>query len=1138
MDVKYNLPKIDNKDVLRKTAQTLTSSEKAQVLENIGAAKKDNIFSINGSEVSEGDEVIVGEGGVIVIDDEMSGSSTNAVQNKVVKAYVDAAYKAMQDQIGNAPTYYIDLPYAISAGYINEADGTEASSTTNHKTDYIDVSAFRKIKFLGIKTKSSLYSGYAFYDSNKDCLSGFSHRWEIDSSLAEHEQHEYVVDVPVGAKYFRTTLRDAQVTESDFYMKGQENLAHIIEGLTPDDSLSETSTNPLQNKVVDSELKKLYEEVLSNPDYTKTVVDIENVGLRDYSIIDTGKYGANATYKHFAKYVQPNDIVVIKAGEYPARYCFVANANKSTSGGNIPLVEGESVVYVPAGIERIVRVPQGAVAILVFANSNIPQKLEIYSQNNEDLTLFRSNGFEVTAEGSVAVSANYNSYICRVKANNTYIFEISINSGNAFYGVLSDLPYVQQVANSHNNFNYIYPNAKIKVNPTEDGFFIVSCVGQIVSVDVTKQTLASNIESSRSVEEIADDVANIINETYNFDEVDLTALAKRSYQIHYPENAYGGSIAYKHVIYPVSAGQYVKIKKNASGNRAQVAWLTDNDTPDAYGVPPFVEGTVMSYYGNVTLKVPQGANYIYMYAGASPYSYLPSYFAISNANQQGSNEEYEAKSAYLRGEITARALSNPLMPTEAPQVDENGWEIIKTIQQLNAVKKADQLCKIEFTPKANIPMKPHDGSPLTSEAWFEPNVKVTGLPYSSNNEIGEFGIDTFATAANNKYSLLYSERVYYGSQHSDWGKQYLMSTNGFAYYGSVCCGLTSTCIGFPIKLNNPAHDEADRINGLFVSVYPQSADFLKVGDILDSDTHSFMIYGIHRTDGVIDKFKIAEESTSWTGDPIAGGVRGGAVIREVTKSTIEGQLGQFRAYRYVKMFENLDYKQSDYVAATGESEVSPTFNNDICTFAGDKAVFMQGDLVVLNYNLSDDADFAYDRINLYKDGSDTPTVYMLSDIDQTELPDGTGNYWTDQRYHALKLTGIASGKYEARMSDGTDESEGTMFEVLSNAVTIQKLGEDKFKIAYNGDIQAVYVGRYGTTEAVPVNHFVGSTACLALPSYWEHEKGEMVIYPKKLANDAGVPTYGSHIKVVVKCEYGTAKTPVYDLSTGEIVVDE
>lgn len=107
--------KADAIKVLTKEAQTLTDAEKLQARTNICAAKKDNIFTINGAEVSEGDEVIVGESGSIVIDDEMSDESENAVQNKVVKAYVDGS-SDKQSVKGNGTTTASTLKFKVTEG--------------------------------------------------------------------------------------------------------------------------------------------------------------------------------------------------------------------------------------------------------------------------------------------------------------------------------------------------------------------------------------------------------------------------------------------------------------------------------------------------------------------------------------------------------------------------------------------------------------------------------------------------------------------------------------------------------------------------------------------------------------------------------------------------------------------------------------------------------------------------------------------------------------------------------------------------------------------------------------------------------------------------------------------------------------
>lgn len=81
--------KADAIKVLTREAQNLTPAEKAQVLENIGAiGEDDTLMTINGTGVKKGDAVTTAET-AIVVDGEMSDSSQNPVQNKVVKEYVD-----------------------------------------------------------------------------------------------------------------------------------------------------------------------------------------------------------------------------------------------------------------------------------------------------------------------------------------------------------------------------------------------------------------------------------------------------------------------------------------------------------------------------------------------------------------------------------------------------------------------------------------------------------------------------------------------------------------------------------------------------------------------------------------------------------------------------------------------------------------------------------------------------------------------------------------------------------------------------------------------------------------------------------------------------------------------------------------
>ena len=73
-------------------------------------------------------------------------------------------------------------------------------------------------------------------------------------------------------------------------------------------------------------------------------------------------------------------------------------------------------------------------------------------------------------------------------------------------------------------------------------------------------------------------------------------------------------------------------------------------------------------------------------------------------------------------------------------------------------------------------------------------------------------------------------------------------------------------------------------------------------------------------------------------------------------------------YRISNYYRNIDYKPCKYFPLTeyGESTTA-SYNNDICTFAGDEACFMEGDLVVINYNLTSTPSNTWTSIEIYKD---------------------------------------------------------------------------------------------------------------------------------------------------------------------------
>ena len=118
------------------------------------------------------------------------------------------------------------------------------------------------------------------------------------------------------------------------------------------------------------------------------------------------------------------------------------------------------------------------------------------------------------------------------------------------------------------------------------------------------------------------------------------------------------------------------------------------------------------------------------------------------------------------------------------------------------------------------------------------------------------------------------------------------------------------------------------------------------------------------------------------------------------------------------------------------------YNNDICTFHGDRAAFREGDLVVLNYNLND-SNSAWTSIEVFKDDV-LYNTYSLASIDQSSLPEG-------QREHALNLgTELSYGSYKARLTDGVNYSGFTYWEIIETNVNFYaNIDGHKSKIAWS-----------------------------------------------------------------------------------------
>ena len=111
------------------------------------------------------------------------------------------------------------------------------------------------------------------------------------------------------------------------------------------------------------------------------------------------------------------------------------------------------------------------------------------------------------------------------------------------------------------------------------------------------------------------------------------------------------------------------------------------------------------------------------------------------------------------------------------------------------------------------------------------------------------------------------------------------------------------------------------------------------------------------------------------------------------------------------------YTPSPYIPLGDEDATPVTYNDDICTFAGDRATFREGDTIVIDYNLKSVG--AWTEMELYKNDELVDTITI------------------DTSAHYVNLTSrnLTYGKYKARMKNGSNYSDFTYWEILQTTVS-------------------------------------------------------------------------------------------------------
>lgn len=414
-------------------------------------------------------------------------------------------------------------------------------------------------------------------------------------------------------------------------------------------------------------------------------------------------------------------------------------------------------------------------------------------------------------------------------------------------------------------------------------------------------------------------------------------------------------------------------------------------------------------------------------------------------------------------------------------------------------RKARQMGQLKWTPKKDV---------RANEGLHEAGIEVTGVPYSSVKEFWKFvGMDvslhTFMTAVNDENSLLYTERVDASGSRSAYGITY-HGVNCTSYYGNVCSAFVSACLGLSVQFNS--WEFISKYFGeRFEQLPNQDENNLEVGDVLWNEGHVAIITAVSRNingdmiscileeqmapikktrfslpeirryrqtvNGIWSRYKKMYDNIDYT--PSVFNLDRDEFLyrafqdfcyqdaadgtRTFYRCRVNNKRASFVAsdWNVIAVWQaGNSYAYNDYVSYAGfayrslvnDNVTTPTngtywerverayewcpypyvYNDDIVTFAGDRATFKSNDLIYINYTKG-----SFTQMQLFKDEVLIQTITLPNDDSyQINVSSYCAGY----------------GMYKARLTDGTNYSRFTYFEVLDTSLSIV---ENNGTVTYN-----------------------------------------------------------------------------------------
>ena len=348
-----------------------------------------------------------------------------------------------------------------------------------------------------------------------------------------------------------------------------------------------------------------------------------------------------------------------------------------------------------------------------------------------------------------------------------------------------------------------------------------------------------------------------------------------------------------------------------------------------------------------------------------------------------------------------------------------------------ALRRIDYIEHLRWIPLAKVPNGYPDSSSTSAtnvaNTYFDlAGQLAVGVPYSDVAGTKKYvpnyvSLRTFMTATKNRRSLLYTEELHAGV--SKYGMTYTQGHRR-AYYGEVCCGLTAWVMGMDTMYVAGDYG-SNNVPGLSSVTYNGVSD-LRPLDLIWQDGHIQIISDIWKDDfGNVKYIGWAEMSSPY---PYRGLLTPELFNSRIT--SISATIHRWNGWENLTEPEVSEYSQ--YLL--GQTRKEPEWSGDIMCFAGDYAAFAEGDTIYLNARRNS----VYTGVELYKDD------VLLQTIDISEMSADTIVTPNTEDWVAVNLTplNLTYGKYKARLTDGTNTTDYTYFEVIGITMSATKSGNN------------------------------------------------------------------------------------------------